>query len=66
MSTDIEPLRGIARGAAWLFNPEDEADMERAIRRMLSGEPAGAANPAKDYSWTTAAQATLRALRSVL
>lgn len=64
--SDIEPLRGIARGAAWLFNPEDEADMERAIRRMLSGEPAGAANPAKDYSWTTAAQATLRALRSVL
>ena len=64
--SDIEPLRGIARGAAWLFNPEDEADMERAIRRMLSGEPVGAANPAKDYSWTTAAHATLRAIRAAL
>ena len=64
--SDIEPLRGIARGAAWLFNPEDEADMERAIERLLSGEPPAAPNPAQEYSWTTAAHATLRALRSVL
>ncbi len=64
--SDIEPLRGIVRGAAWLFDPEDEADMERAIERLLSGEPTGAPNPARDYSWSTSAAATLRALRSVL
>jgi len=64
--SDIEPLRGIVRGAAFLFNPEDEADMERAIERLLSGETPGAPNPAREYSWTSAAQATLRALRSVL
>ncbi len=64
--SDIEPLRGIARGAAWLFHPEDEADMERAIERMLGGKLTRARNTARDYSWTTAAQATLRALRAVL
>ena len=64
--SDIEPLRGIVRGAAFLFNPEDEADMERAIERLLSGETPEAPNPAREYSWTSAAQATLRALRSVL
>jgi glycosyltransferase involved in cell wall biosynthesis len=64
--SDIEPLRGIVCGAALLFNPEDEADMERAIERLLSGETPGAPNPAREYSWTSAAQATLRALRSVL
>ena len=64
--SDIEPLRSIARGAAWLFKPEDETDMERAIERMLSGESPGAPNPAREYSWATAAQATLRVLRSAL
>jgi glycosyltransferase involved in cell wall biosynthesis len=64
--SDIEPLRGITRGAAWLFHPEDEAGMERAIERLLGGEAPGAPNPAREYSWTTSAQATLRALRSVL
>ncbi len=64
--SDIEPLRSIVRGAAWLFNPEDEAAMERAIERLLSGEAPAAPNPARDYSWETAAQATLQALRSVL
>lgn len=64
--SDIEPLRSIVRGAAWLFNPEDEAGMEHAIERLLHGEAPGAPNPARDYSWETAAQATLRALRSVL
>ena len=64
--SDIEPLRSIVRGAAWLFNPEDEAGMERAIERLLTGEPPGGPNPAREYSWNTAAQATLRALRSVL
>ena len=64
--SDIDPLRGIVRGAAWLFNPEDEADMERVIERLLSGESPGGENPAREYSWTTAAQSTLRALRAVL
>jgi glycosyltransferase involved in cell wall biosynthesis len=64
--SDIEPLRGIVRGAAWLFHPEDEAGMERAIERLLRGEAPGAPNPAREYSWTTSAQATLRALRSVV
>lgn len=62
--SDIEPLRGIVRGAAWLFNPEDEDAMQAAIEKMLNGEEPGSPNPARDYSWTTAAQATLRALRS--
>jgi glycosyltransferase involved in cell wall biosynthesis len=62
----IEPLAGIVKGAAWLFNPEEEGEMEGAIERMLNGPPPGAANPAREYSWTSAAQATLRALRSVV
>jgi glycosyltransferase involved in cell wall biosynthesis len=60
----IEPLRSIVRGAAWLFDPEDEAGMEQAIERALNGERPDALNPARDYSWGAAARETLRTLRT--
>lgn len=62
--SNIDPLRGIAREAAWLFDPEDEAAMERAIERLLQGDLPPGPNPASEYSWTAAAHATLRVLRS--
>lgn len=63
--SDIEPLRSIVRGAAFLFKPEDEAGMEAALERLLSGATPEAPNPARDYSWRAAARETLRVLRGV-
>ncbi|MBM3796241.1 MAG: glycosyltransferase family 4 protein [Acidobacteria bacterium] len=60
--SNIDPLRGIVRHAAWLFDPEDEADMERAIERLLASDLPPGPNPAHEYSWTSAAQSTLRVL----
>ena len=63
--SDIEPLRSIVRGAAFLFKPEDEGGMEAALERLLSGAAPEAPNPARDYSWRAAARETLRVLRGV-
>lgn len=63
--SDIEPLRSIVRGAAFLFNPEDEGEMEGALERLLGGASPDAPNPAREYSWRAAARETLRTLRSV-
>lgn len=63
--SNIEPLRSIVRGAAWLFDPEDEAAMEQAIEHLLGGHRPEAPNPARDYSWAAAARQTLRVLRNV-
>lgn len=65
--SNIEPLAGIAGGAALLFHPEDEKDMLAAMRRLASGQPAKVAGPdrAREFSWDAAARATIEALRSV-
>ncbi len=65
--SNIEPLAGIAGGAALLFHPEDEKDMLAAMRRLASGQSAKVAGPerAREFSWEAAARATIETLRSV-
>jgi glycosyltransferase involved in cell wall biosynthesis len=64
----IEPLASMAADAALQFDPADEADMARAIERIVGDEPLrlrlAAAGPRRAalFSWTTTARATLDAL----
>lgn len=66
--SDIEPLRGLTRGAALLFDPLDDQAMLAALERVVSDEALrgrlAAAGPARArlFSWQAAAQATLAAL----
>jgi len=60
--SDIEPLRTVAGGAAWLFPPDDEDAMLDAIGKAASGRAAGAWP--EPPSWEDAARATLTVLRA--
>ncbi len=67
--SDIEPLAGNAGDAALLFPPEDESAIEAAMMRLTSDaalrDRLAAAGPlrARRFSWRTAAEATLAALK---
>jgi glycosyltransferase involved in cell wall biosynthesis len=59
----IEPLRSLAAGAALLFDPMDDAAMEDAIERVMSGQaPQGGRERARSFSWRNTAIATLATL----
>ena len=64
----IEPLAGIAGGAALLFDPADPIALEQALVRIVEDEPLRQrlmrAGPlrAREFSWTLTAQKTLEAL----
>lgn len=62
--SDIEPLRSVAAGAAWLFPPQDEEAMLAAIEKLARGErPPG--EPRLD-SWEDAARKTLAVLTAAV
>jgi glycosyltransferase involved in cell wall biosynthesis len=69
--SNIEPMRSIAGGAAWLFDPRDGAAMVEALRKITGDEELRAglreAGPlrAARFSWTRTAEKTLEAVRSV-
>jgi glycosyltransferase involved in cell wall biosynthesis len=69
--SDIEPIRGIAGGAAWLFDPRNPEAMVEALRRITGDENLRARlrhdGPlqAARFSWKTTAEKTLDAVRSV-
>jgi len=64
----IEPLASMAADAAVKFDPADEADIARAIERIVCDEPLraqlAAAGPKRAalFSWAATARATLAAL----
>lgn len=58
--SDIEPLRTVAGGGAWLFDPADEDAMLAALEKLVRGERPGAAP--KFESWESAARKTLDVL----
>jgi glycosyltransferase involved in cell wall biosynthesis len=60
--SDIEPLRGVAGGAAILFPPEDEAAMLEAMERLMVETGAGGPARAREFSWDAAARATVAVL----
>jgi glycosyltransferase involved in cell wall biosynthesis len=66
--SDIEPVSGIAGGAALKFNPRDDAAIIDAMRRIVSDEALRArlarAGPlrAAEFSWQRTARATIDAL----
>lgn len=69
--SQIEPMDGIAAGAALKFDPRDPAAMAHVMHRLVTdGELRGrlaAAGPlrAAQFSWHTTAQGVLQALRDV-
>jgi alpha-1,3-rhamnosyl/mannosyltransferase len=66
--SDIPPLREMADGAVEFFDPESDAGMAEAIRRVLN-EPryvAAALERAREFSWERAARETLRVLACVV
>lgn len=59
----IEPLKWLAGDCALFFDPRDEDDMLRALRRLLRGEaPAGGPGRASLFTWDRAAELTLAVL----
>jgi alpha-1,3-rhamnosyl/mannosyltransferase len=69
--SSIEPLRTLAGSAAVLFDPEDDAQLLDALRRILFDAPLRerlrAAGPAQArlFSWRHAARQTLDVLEEV-
>ncbi len=71
LTSDREPMRTIAGGAALLVDPEDEAALREGMRRLLSDDALrsdlmsrGPAR-ARQFTWRACAEATLRAYREV-
>jgi len=66
LTSDREPLRSLAGGAAILVDPTDEDAIADGIRRLLSDPPHGGAARARRYTWQACAAATRRAYDAVL
>ncbi len=68
--SDIQPLAGIAGGAALLFEPADSGAIYHAMLRLTGDQTlrasleAGGPRRAAEFSWTATARATLEALRA--
>lgn len=63
----IEPLRSIVGETAVTFDPADEADMLRALKRVVDGidvEPARAR--AREFTWARCAHETLSAIEAAV
>lgn len=66
----IEPIKGIAGGAALQFDPHDEEQIAASLLRVISDRELRArlcaAGPlrAADFSWRTAAQQTIRVMEA--
>jgi glycosyltransferase involved in cell wall biosynthesis len=61
--SDIEPLRSLAGRAAVLFDPWNDEAMAAALERLFENPPAGGSARAGEFSWESAARATLEVLR---
>ena len=68
VTSDREPLRSLAGGAALLVDPEDEDALADALRRAVDRPDLGRAGPerARAFTWEACAQATKRAYETVL
>jgi glycosyltransferase involved in cell wall biosynthesis len=65
--SDIEPLKSMTAGAAILFNPNDDNDIERALEALTEGRaPAGGPARAAQFTWQTAANKTLKVIEDSL
>ena len=66
--SDIPPLNEVADGVVEFFDPESDAGMGEAIRRVLSSGRlvAAARERAREFSWERAARETLRVLAFVV
>src|SRR5450432_411178 len=68
--SEIEPLSGIASGAALKFNPADPHALAQAMHRITTGEPlrkrlaAEGPERAAQFSWRATAEGTLAAITS--
>ena len=65
---DREPMSWVASGAAILFDAASDDDLLRAIHLALDDEEICKQGPsrARQFSWHTAAEATLAALRKMV
>ncbi|MHC4933552.1 MAG: glycosyltransferase family 4 protein, partial [Planctomycetota bacterium] len=72
LTSDRDPLRTVAGGAALLVDPEDEDALAEGLERLLSDSDLrarlAAAGPerARQFTWTACAAATMRAYEAVL
>jgi len=71
LTSDREPMRSIAGGAALLVDPEDEGALRQGMRRLLDDDALrrdlmsrGPAR-AREFTWRACAEATLRAYEEV-
>jgi glycosyltransferase involved in cell wall biosynthesis len=65
LTSDKEPLRSLAGGAAILVDPLDEEAIADGIRRVVSSPPQGGPARARGYTWAKCAAATRRAYEAV-
>ncbi len=69
---DVEPMRGIAGGAALLFDPDNQDQITACLETLACNEAERlrlkTAGPlrAAEYSWIRAARATLDALKEAV
>jgi glycosyltransferase involved in cell wall biosynthesis len=66
LTSDREPMRGVAGAAAVLVDPEDEDAIADGIRRVVEAPPRGGPERARAYTWRACAEATRRAYEAVL
>ncbi len=67
LTSDREPLRGLAGDAAILVDPTDEEAIADGIRRISTGRgPPGGPERARRYTWEACAAATRRAYEAVV
>jgi glycosyltransferase involved in cell wall biosynthesis len=65
LTSDREPLRSLAQGAAVLVDPADEEAIAEGIRRVVEAPPDGGPDRARRYTWAACAAATRRAYEAV-
>ena len=61
--SDIEPLRGVAAGAAVLFDPASDDAMLSALEDLLTNPSKNGRERAREFSWEAAARGTLAVLK---